>query len=98
MPVVRDISIILLVAVAMLLATLPLALAGALVYGLGRLMQHRNLPTWLGLANAYVRVGQAYVELGMAHLSRPVLAISSGCAWIRSWARELGSTLGRKDG
>jgi hypothetical protein len=86
MAVVRDVSIILLVIVAMLLATMPMMLLGALAYGLGRLMRHRNLPAWLGLTTAYVRLAQAYVELGMAAVARPILAASEARASLRGWS------------
>jgi hypothetical protein len=75
----------LLVVVAMLLGAMPLALTGALVYAMARLMRHENLPSWLGLANAYVRLGQAYVELAMASLVRPLLRAGAARASLRGW-------------
>lgn len=85
MAVVRDVSIILLVIVAMLLASMPMVLLGAFAYGLGRLMRHGNLPAWLGLTTAYVRLALAYVELGMAAVARPILAASAVRASLRGW-------------
>ena len=85
MAVVRDGSIILLAIVAMVMATMPMMLLGALVYGLTRLLRHRNLPAWLGLASAYVGLALAYVELGMAAVARPILAVSASRAALRGW-------------
>jgi len=93
MTVVRDVSIILLAIVAMLLATMPMMLLGALVYSLMRLARHRNLPAWLGLVNAYVSLAQAYVELGMATVARPILAASSARAGLQGWLAAVVSML-----
>lgn len=89
MAIWRDLSIILLVLTAMLLGTLPLVTIGALVYGLGRLQRRENLPSWLGLAHAYVKLAQAYVELAMAAVARPFLVVNSTLATARGWRGEV---------
>jgi len=49
MAVVRDIAVILLAVEAFVLALVPLALLGGLVYGLAWLQRRDNLPSWLRL-------------------------------------------------
>jgi hypothetical protein len=93
MAILRDISIILLVIIAMLLAMVPLLLIGSLVYGLGWLQRHENLPTWLGLVRAYVGLAQAYVDLGMAAVARPVIAVNSARAAFLGWRAAIVSVL-----
>ncbi|MCX7682047.1 MAG: hypothetical protein N2508_08825 [Anaerolineae bacterium] len=81
----RDLALILLAAEAFLVALLPLALCGGLVYGLGQLLRHDRLPSWLGLVRAYLELGQAYVRLFMAILVRPILALHTAAARLRGW-------------
>jgi hypothetical protein len=85
MAVLRDLSVILLVITAALLGMVPLLVAGWLVYGFGRLQRHRNLPSWLQLARAYLTLGQAYVEFAMAVAARPVFLIGSASATVGGW-------------
>ena len=89
MAVVRDISLMLLIFVASVLALVPLALLGGVVYGLGWLRRRENLPSWLRLAQAYMMLGQGYVELAMATVVRPILFVHSVLATLRGW---LGTT------
>jgi hypothetical protein len=85
MAVLRDLAIILIAVEAFVLALVPLVLFGALVYSLGWLGRHENLPGWLKLAQAYVALAQAYVEMAMAIVVRPILFINSISATIRRW-------------
>lgn len=90
----RDLALILLAAEAFLVALLPLVLCGGLVYGLGQLLRHDRLPSWLGLLKAYLALGQAYIELGMATLVRPILALHSAVARFRGWVTIIARLLG----
>lgn len=47
MAVLRDVALILLALEAFALALIPLALLGALVYGLSWLQRREHLPAWL---------------------------------------------------
>lgn len=85
MAVLRDLSIILIAVEAFFLALAPLVILGALVCGLGWLQRHENLPSWLRLAQSYMSLGQAYVELVMAAIVRPILFIQSAMATVRQW-------------
>jgi hypothetical protein len=87
MAVLRDISIIFLVAEALLLLLIPLALFGGLVYGLWWLRKHENLPTWLGVVRDYFYLAREYVELAMGVVVRPVFAIHSALATIQGWLK-----------
>jgi hypothetical protein len=85
MPILRDLSLILLAAVGSVMALVPLALLGGLVYGLWWLRRHENLPGWLHLAQAYLSLGQAYVELATRSVVRPILQVHSFLATVRRW-------------
>jgi hypothetical protein len=85
MTTLRDLSLILLSIEAFILALVPLALFGGLVYGLWWLQRHENLPTWLKIAQAYLALGRAYVELAMRAVVRPILFVHSTLATIRGW-------------
>jgi hypothetical protein len=85
MAVLRDLSIILIAVEAFFLALAPLLILGALIYGLGWLQRHENLPSWLKLAQAYTSLGQAYVELAMAFVVRPFVFIHSVLATVQRW-------------
>jgi len=85
MSLLRDLSLILLVVEAFVLALVPLVLLGGLVYGLWWLQWHENLPGWLKLAQAYVDLGRAYVELAMAAVVRPILLVNSILATVQRW-------------
>jgi len=94
MTIVRDVSLIILAVEAFIIALIPLALVGALAYGLWWLRQHRNLPRWLQLARAYVFLGQAHVERAMAAVVRPIFWIRGKQAKVQAWLRHIGN-LGR---
>jgi hypothetical protein len=85
MAVLRDLSVILIAIEVFFLALAPVVILGALVYGLGWLQRHENLPSWLKLAQAYLSLGRAYVELAMAVITRPFLFIHSVLAMIQRW-------------
>jgi len=83
--IVRDISLILLAVEAFVLALVPLALFGGLAYGLWWLRRHDHLPGWLKLAQAYLEVGRAYVELAMAVIVRPVFLVHTILSTVQGW-------------
>lgn len=85
MAVLRDLSIILIAGEALVLALVPLVLLGALIYGLGWLQRHENLPSWLKLAQTYTALGQAYVEMAMATIVRPIMFVNSILAKVHRW-------------
>jgi hypothetical protein len=85
MAIVRDLSLILLAVEAFVLALIPLALLGALVYGLFYLQRHQNLPSWLSLIHAYLNLALSYVELGMAAIVRPIFWINRILATVQGW-------------
>jgi hypothetical protein len=85
MAVLRDLSIILIAIEAFFLALAPVVLLGALIYGLGWLQRHENLPSWLKLAQAYTSLGQSYVELAMAFVVRPFLFVHAALATVQRW-------------
>lgn len=89
MNVLRDISVILLAAEAFIFALIPLALFGALVYGVWRLRQHRNLPTWLRKTRGYVTLGLSYVEQAMGAAAKPVIAAHTASAAVEGWLKAL---------
>ena len=80
---IRDLSLILLAVEAFFVALVPLVLFGGLVYGLWWLHRHENLPTWLRVAQAYVSLVQAYVELAMRIVARPILRVHAILATVR---------------
>jgi hypothetical protein len=94
MAVLRDLAIVFLAIEAFFLMLVPLAVFGALIYGLGWLGRHENLPGWLKLAQAYVTLAQAYVEMAMAIVVRPILFINSISATIRRWLGGIAKTGG----
>ncbi|MDY7075694.1 MAG: hypothetical protein SXV54_02090 [Chloroflexota bacterium] len=85
MSLLRNLSLILLAGEAFVIALMPLALFGGLVYGLWWLQRHENLPTWLKLAQTYVALGQSYVELAMQAVVRPILRIQATLAMVQGW-------------
>jgi hypothetical protein len=89
MHVIRDLSVILLAAQVFVLTLIPLALFGGLVYGVWRLLQHGNLPTWLRIARSYLMTGLSYVELAMKAVTKPVFAVQSASATAEAWIRAL---------
>ena len=98
MHVLRDISVILLVSEAVVFALIPLALFGALVYGIWRLRRHQNLPTWLRLAQNYLGQGLSYVELAMSWIAKPVFATHTAFAHLTgSISPVWGNQDGRED-
>ncbi len=82
---VRDFALILLAAEAFILALIPLALFGGLVYGLWWLQKHENLPSWLQLIRSYLTLIQSYVELAMRMLARPILQVHAALATVQGW-------------
>lgn len=94
MPIARDLSIMLLAAAGFVLALIPLALFGGLVYGLWWLQRHENLPSWLKVAQAYVDLGRAYVELAMKVVARPVLLARAVLATVQAWFGSVGNVGG----
>lgn len=85
MSVIRDIALILLAVEAFVLALVPLALFGGLVYGMWWLQRHENLPSWLGVVQAYLELGRAYVDLAMALIVRPIFLIGSIQSTVQRW-------------
>ena len=81
----RDLSLILLAVEAFALALVPLVLLGGAVYGLWYLQRHENLPSWLKVAQAYLALGRAYVELAMRAIIRPILLVHSLLATVQGW-------------
>jgi hypothetical protein len=94
MAVIRDLALILLAVEAFVIALVPLALVGALVYGVGWLLRRDHLPAWIRLVQAYFALGRAYVELAMATIVKPILVIHSILAHVQSWLRANGKTGG----
>ncbi|RLC78099.1 MAG: hypothetical protein DRI81_07385 [Chloroflexi bacterium] len=85
MIVLSNLSLILLAAEAFILALVPLTLCGGLVYGLWWLQRRENLPSWLRLAQAYLELGRAYVEAAMAAVVKPILLLHSAAATVQNW-------------
>jgi hypothetical protein len=84
---IRDVALILLAVEAFFIALLPLTLCGGLVYGLWWLQRHANLPTWLQMIQAYLKLGQAYVELAMRIVVQPILRVHAALATVQGWLR-----------
>jgi hypothetical protein len=82
---IRDLSLILLAIELFIMALVPLALFGGMVYGLWWLRRRENLPAWLKLGQAYVTLIQAYVELAMATAVRPILRVYTALATVQGW-------------
>ncbi len=89
MNVLRDGAVILLAVEAFFCALVPLALSGAVVYGVWRLRRHRNLPTWLRTAREYVSLGLSYVDLAMEGVTKPIFAVNRAFATVQGWIRVL---------
>ena len=85
MTVLRDFAIILIAIEVFVLALAPVILLGALVYGAGWLRRRENLPYWLKVAQAYVALGQGYVQLAMAAIIRPIVEINRVMATVGGW-------------
>ena len=85
MTTLRDLSLILLAVEAFALALALLVLLGGAVYGLWHLQRHENLPSWLKVAQAYLALGRAYVELAMRAIIRPILLVHSFLATVQGW-------------
>jgi len=85
MAVIRDLSLILLAVEAFVLALVPLALLGGLAYATWWLRRHENLPRWLELAQAYLTLGQTYVEVAMRTVANPILQVHSFLATVQRW-------------
>jgi Na+(H+)/acetate symporter ActP len=98
MNVLRDISVILLAAQAFFFALIPLAFFGALVYGVWWLRMHRNVPTWLSAARAYLGIGLSYVEMAMQAVAQPVIVAHRTAAKLEGWSRGLSNARRRQEG
>jgi uncharacterized membrane protein (UPF0182 family) len=85
MTTLRDLSLILLAGEAFVMTLVLLVLLGGAVYGLWWLQRHENLPSWLKLAQAYLALGQAYVELAVRVVIRPILLVHSILATVCGW-------------
>lgn len=85
MAVLRDLCLILLAGEAFVVALMPLALLGGLVYGTWWLRRHENLPSWLHLAQAYLALGRGHVELAMRAMVRPIMRVHSFLATVQHW-------------
>jgi hypothetical protein len=82
---VRDFALILLAVEAFIMALVPLVLCGGLVYGMWWLQRHENLPSWLRVAQAYLALVQAYVELAMRIVIKPILRVHAALATVQGW-------------
>ena len=67
------------------MASVPLVLCGGLIYGLWWLQRHENLPTWLKIAQEYLALIQAYIELAMGAVVRPILQVHAALATVQGW-------------
>ena len=85
MAVIRDLSLILLAVEALVVALMPLALLGGLVYGLWWLRRHENLPSWLHLAQAYLALVRDNVKLAMRAVVKPILQVHAFLATVQRW-------------
>jgi hypothetical protein len=85
----RDLSVILLTIESFVLALIPLALFGGLVYVMWNLLRHDNLPTWLRLAREYLNTGLSYVEMAMEAIVKPILMVNSALATVQAWLNML---------
>lgn len=89
MSILRDVSVIILSAGAFIFTLIPLALSGAVVYGVWRLLRHQNLPTWLRTAREYLTLGLSYVDLAMDAVTKPLFAVNAAFARVAGWIRVL---------
>lgn len=89
MSILRDISVIILSAGAFIFTLIPLALFGAVTYGVWRLRRHQNLPTWLRTAGEYLTLGLSYVDLAMDVVTKPVFVVNTAVARVTGWIRVL---------
>lgn len=87
MGILRDISVIILATGAFVFSLVPLALSGALVYGVWWLLKHENLPTWLGRGREMVTAGLTTVDLAMDGVTKPIFAVKAACAAVGGWIR-----------
>ena len=89
MNVLRDVSVILLAAEVFLFGLIPLALLGAVVYGVWWLRMHRNMPSWLSTVRTYFGLGLSYVEMATDALAKPVIVAHKAAAAVEGWSRAL---------
>ena len=82
---IRDFALILLAVEAFVMALVPLVVCGGLVYGLWWLQRHENLPSWLRVAQAYLALVQAYIELAMRIVIKPILQVHNILATVQGW-------------
>ena len=85
MGVLRDLAVILLAVQAFVFMLVPLALFGALVYGVWTLQRHRNLPTWLRVGREYLLMGLSTINLAMEAVARPVFKVREAAANVEGW-------------
>jgi len=89
MSILRDISVIILAAGAFIFTLIPLAISGAVVYGVWRLKRHQNLPTWLRRAREILMDVSSAVETAMEVVTRPIFAVHTAFATVGGWIRVL---------
>lgn len=89
MTVLRDMAIMLLIAEMAVFALAPLVVLGGLIYGMGWLQKHDNLPTWLQVIRAYVDLVVSYVELAMGIVAKPVLLVKGVSAAVQEWLEKI---------
>lgn len=87
MHILRDISVIILSAGAFMFTLIPLALSGAVVYGVWRLLRHENLPSWLRRGRELLMQGLSMVEQAMDVVTRPIFAMHTAFATVGGWIR-----------
>ena len=96
MTVLRDLSLILLAIEAFVVTLVPLVVVGGLVYGLWWLMRRDHLPAWIKVAQAYLALGRAYVELAMRAVVRPILFVHSILTTVRTWLGAIAKSGGER--
>ncbi len=96
MAIIRDLAIILLAVEAFIVVLIPLACVGGLVYGMGWLLRRDHLPAWIQVAQAYLALGRAYVELAMAAIVKPILMLHSVLAHVRGLLSAIAKTGGEQ--
>jgi len=89
MGVVRDLAAILLAVEVFVMGLAPLAMVGALVYGMFRLLQRGNLPRWLRLGHGYLDMALHQVNRAMAAVVRPAMWMGETQSSVRGWLHAL---------
>lgn len=78
------------------MALVFMALFGGLVYGMFWLQRRDHLPCWMRVGQAYVGLGLAYVQWIMAQILRPIFWINRQQAAAQPWLRLGAKPGGRK--